>query len=98
MLNAKLNTGVLQVHFKFPREKVRCYFNSYTTYEQPKESTPKNEWEEDEEPAKDKPTPPKTSPQTKQVWKEKVASSKSLSQEVQPSRSPSLGPTNAPEQ
>ena len=22
-----------QVHFQFPREKVRCYFNSYTTYE-----------------------------------------------------------------
>ena len=27
-----------QVHFQFPREKVRCYFNSYTTYEQPKKS------------------------------------------------------------
>ena len=22
-----------QVHFHFPGEKVRCYFNSYTTYE-----------------------------------------------------------------
>jgi hypothetical protein len=27
-----------QVHFQFPREKVCCYFNSYTTYEQPKKS------------------------------------------------------------
>ena len=27
-----------QVHFQFPREKVHCYFNSYTTYEQPKKT------------------------------------------------------------
>jgi hypothetical protein len=27
-----------QVHFQFPREKVRYYFNSYTTFEQPKKS------------------------------------------------------------
>ena len=74
-----------QVHFQFPREKVRCYFNSYTTYEQPKRSrsrrrrrssqnqknqSQKNEWGEDKEPegvVKDEPTPPKSSPQTKQV-------------------------------
>ena len=30
-----------QVHFQFPGEKVRCYFNSYTTYEQPKKSRSK---------------------------------------------------------
>ena len=30
--------GSRQVHFQFPREKVGCYFNSYTTYEQPKKS------------------------------------------------------------
>ena len=45
---------------------------------------------------KDEPTPLKSSPQTKQVWKEKVTSSESPSQEVQPSKSPSLGPTDAP--
>ena len=53
-----------QVHFQFLGEKIRCYFNSYTTYEQPKKSRskrrhrasrrrrnqlPENEWEEDEE-------------------------------------------------
>ena len=27
-----------QIHFQFPREKVCCYFNSYTTYEKPKKS------------------------------------------------------------
>ena len=88
--------------------------NSYTTYEQPKKTCskrgrqasqhwrnqlPKNEWEEDEEPMKDEPTPPKSSPQTKQVWKEKVtSSSESPSQEVQPSRSPSSGLIDAPEE
>jgi hypothetical protein len=74
-----------QVHFQFPREKVRCYFISYTTYGQPKKSCSRrrhrlsrhqenqprwNELEENkepEEPVKDEPTPPKSSPQTKQV-------------------------------
>ena len=52
-----------QVHFQFPREKVRYYFNSYTTYEQPKKSCSRrrhrssqhqrnqprwNEWEDEE--------------------------------------------------
>jgi hypothetical protein len=27
-----------EVHFQFPSEKVRCYFNSYTTYGQPKKN------------------------------------------------------------
>ena len=31
--NAIIYVGSRQVHFQFPREKVRCYFNSYTTYE-----------------------------------------------------------------
>jgi hypothetical protein len=30
-----------EVHFQFPSEKVRCYFNSYTTYEQPKKNRSK---------------------------------------------------------
>ena len=61
--------------------------------------SPKNENEEDKEVVKDEPTPPNSSPQTKQVWKEKVASSsESPSQEVEPSRSPSLGLTDAPKQ
>ena len=100
-----------QVHFQFLGEKVRCYFNSYTTYEQPRKSLSwrrrrssqhrknqslKNEWEKDEEVVKDEPTSPKSSPQTEQVWKEKVTSFESPSLEVQPSRSPSLGPTDAP--
>ena len=31
--NAIIYIGSRQVHFQFPREKVHCYFNSYTTYE-----------------------------------------------------------------
>ena len=31
--NATIYVGSGQAHFQFPREKVRCYFNSYTTYE-----------------------------------------------------------------
>jgi hypothetical protein len=27
-----------KIHFHFPREKVHCYFNSYTTYEKPKKN------------------------------------------------------------
>jgi hypothetical protein len=27
-----------EIHFHFPREKLRCYFNSYTTYEKPKKN------------------------------------------------------------
>ena len=60
--NAIIYVGSGQVHFQFLGEKVRCYFNSYTTYEQPKKShskrrrrasrrwrnqLPMNEWEED---------------------------------------------------
>ena len=63
--NAIIYVGSGQVHFQFHGEKVRCYFNSYTTYEQPKKScsrrthrssrnqknqSPKNKWEEDKEP------------------------------------------------
>ena len=113
--NAIIYVGSRQIHFQFLREKVRCHFNSYTTYEQPKKSrsrrryrssqnqknqSPKKSWEEDEEPeevGKDEPVLPKSSPQTKQVWKEKVTSPPE-SQEVQPLRSPSLGPTDAPKE
>ena len=31
--NASIYVGSRQVHFQFFKEKVRCYFNSYTTYE-----------------------------------------------------------------
>ena len=75
--NAIIYVGSRQVHFQFLGEKVLCYFNSYTTCEQPKKSRSwrrrrssqhqknqslKNGWEEDEEPVKDESTPPKTSP------------------------------------
>jgi len=36
--NAIIYVGSEQVHFQFLREKVCCYFNSYTTYDQPKKS------------------------------------------------------------
>ena len=36
--NVIIYVGSGQVHFQFPREKIRCYFNSYTTYEQLKKS------------------------------------------------------------
>jgi hypothetical protein len=115
--NAIIYVGSRQVHFQFSEEKVRCYFNSYTTYEQPKknhsrrryrssqhqENQPRwNEWEENEEPegpVKDEPTPPRSNPPTKQVWKEKVtSSSESPSQEEQLSRSPSPRPDDALEE
>ena len=32
-INTIIYVGSRQVHFQFPREKVRYYFNSYTTYE-----------------------------------------------------------------
>ena len=74
--NAIIYVGSGQVHFQFPGEKVRCYFNSYTTYEQLKKNRSmrhrssqhqknqllRDEREEHEEPMKDEPTPPKTSP------------------------------------
>jgi hypothetical protein len=34
--NAIIFIGSGQVHFQFPDVKVHCYFNSYTTLEQPK--------------------------------------------------------------
>ena len=36
--NAIIDIRSGQVHFQFPREKVHCYFNSYTTYEQSKKN------------------------------------------------------------
>jgi hypothetical protein len=55
-----------------------------------------NEWddEESEAPTKDEATPPTSSPQTKQVWKEKITSSPSQEQSYE---SPSLRPDDAPE-
>ena len=34
--NAIIYIGLGQIHFQFPGQKILCYFNSYTTYEQPK--------------------------------------------------------------
>ena len=111
--NAIIYVRSVQVYFQVPGEKVCYYFNSYTTYEQPRKSryrrrrrssrnqknqSPKNEWEEDKEPkgvVKDEPAPPKSSSQTKQVWKEKVTLSPK-SQEAQSSESPSPGLDVAP--
>jgi hypothetical protein len=55
-----------------------------------------NEWDdkEPEAPTKEEATLPKSSSQTKQVWKEKITSSPS--QEEQSSESPSLRPDDAP--
>jgi hypothetical protein len=36
--SATIYVGLVQVHFQFPRQKVHCYFNCYTTYEQPKKT------------------------------------------------------------
>ena len=60
-----------------------------------------NKWEDEEPkaPVKDESTSAKTSPQPRQVWKEKVtSSSESLSQDVQPSRSPLLRQDDAPKE
>jgi len=111
--NVIIYIGSGQIDFQFSRQKVCCYFNSYITYEQPKKTcfkrrrrssqhqrnqSPKNE-DEDEEVVENESTTLKSNSQTKQVWKEKVTSSpKSPSQEMQPSRSPSLGPTGAPKE
>ena len=110
--NAIIYVGSGQVHFQFPGQKVRCHFNSYTIYEQPKKARSKrrrrasqrqrnqlSKNEEEGEVEKDEPTTLKISPQTKKIWKEKVASSsESPSQVVQPSRSLSLGPIDAPKE
>jgi hypothetical protein len=36
--NTIIYVGFRQVHFQFTGENVRCYFNSYTTYEQSKKN------------------------------------------------------------
>jgi hypothetical protein len=36
--NAIIYIGSGQVYFQFPDEKVRCHFNNYTNYEQPKKN------------------------------------------------------------
>ena len=36
--NVIIYVGSGQVHFQFLGQKVHCYFNSYTTYEQPKKT------------------------------------------------------------
>ena len=68
-----------QIHFQFLGQKVQCYFNSYTTYEQPKKIRPKrrcrssqhqkNQLPKNEEGVVEnkEPTMPKSNPQTKQV-------------------------------
>jgi len=76
--NVIIYIGSGQIHFQFPRQKVRCNFNSYTTYEQPKKThskrrcqssqrrrnqLPKNEAEQ--EVVKNEQTTPKSSPQPK---------------------------------
>ena len=111
--NVIIYVGSGQVHFQFSREKVRCYFNSYTTYEQPKKNRstrrrrsswhqknqlPKDEREEPKQLMKDKPTPSKSSLQTMQVYKENVTTSESLSWKVQPLGSPSPRSDDAPEE
>ena len=73
--NAIIYIGSGQIHFQFPGQKIRCYFNSYTTYEQPKKThskrrcqssqrrrnqLPKNEAEQ--EVVKNEKTTPKSSP------------------------------------
>ena len=108
--NAIIYVGLGQIHFELPGQKVRCNFNSYTTYEQAKKirskrrrrstqrrrnQLPKNE--DEGEIVNDDLTSLKSSPQPKQVLKGKVTSSlESPTQEVQPSRSPSLGLIDAP--
>jgi hypothetical protein len=85
-----------EVHFQFPSEKVRYYFNSYTTYEQPKKNRSRRRCRlaqhrknqllnnKEEEPVKDKSPTSRSTLSTKHVWKEKGSSSSSPSQEVQP--------------
>jgi hypothetical protein len=55
-----------------------------------------NEWDDEElgAPTKEEATSPKSSLQTKQVWKEKITSSPS---QEEPSESLSLRPDDAPE-
>jgi hypothetical protein len=111
--NAIIYVGSGQIHFQFRGEKVRVtsivipLMNSQKSpapggdidHPNTRNQPPRNEWGEDEGLVKDEPTPPKSSSQTKQVWKEKVtSSSESPSLEVQPSRSPSLRPTDAPKE
>ena len=78
-INATIYVGSGQIHFQFLGQKVRCNFNSYTTYEQPKKIRPKrrcrssqhqkNQLPKNEEGVVEnkEPTMPKSNPQTKQV-------------------------------
>ena len=78
--NTIIYIGSGQIYFQFLGQKVRYYFNSYTTYEQAKKIRSKrrhrssqhrrNQLSKNEgEVVKDESTSPKASPQTKQVWK-----------------------------
>ena len=115
-LNTTTNTiiygGSGQVHFQFSREKVRCYFNSYTTYEQPKKHSSRrrrrssrcqgnqplwNEWEEGEEPE----APVKDEPtlaKSNPQSKQVWKEKVTSSSVVQPSESPLLRPDDAPKE
>ena len=80
-----IRTG--EIHFQFWTAKVRCYFNSYTNYEQPKKNrsrrrrqkkqTPRSEEENKSVAMKDKdeePATPEKSPPKKQEWRKKETS------------------------
>ena len=91
-----------QIHFQFLGWKVKCSFNDYTTNKQVKNNHPnrrrhstlhrKNqhpEKKEEEHIEKEEPATPKSNSKPEKVWWKKM---------VSPSRSPSLGPIEAPEQ
>jgi len=111
--NAIIYVGSGQLHFQFPGEKVCCYFNSYTTNEQPKKTHSRrrcrssqsqknqplwNKWEEHEQP-EEFVKKEHTPPKSSPPAKQvwKKVTS-SESQEVQLSGSPSPRSDNAPEE
>ena len=102
-MNAVIYVGSSQIHFQILGRKVKCAFNGYKANKQVKaicskrRSRPtKGQGNKKDEQAKkaeqvmeDKPAEPKPQPKPEKVLREK---------EVQTSRSPSLGPNEAPEE
>ena len=82
------------IHFQFPKEKVRCYFNSYTNAQQDKKNHSRRRRQHNKKggeitksedtSSKNMKDEEKASPPVKQVWKKKESSP-----DVQPSGSSS---------
>lgn len=100
MTNAIIYVGSGQIHFQFPEKKVKCPFKGYKANMQgratqqrkprpaPRRKNQPPRGRKDDKIKKDEPTTPEPQAEPRKSWREK---------EVHTSRSPSPGPTDAPE-